>query len=110
MSEAKILEVKNGIKAGNRVKIRRGAEVNGVDLAGLTACAVRDEQIRENGAAGKTEEMVTCEVPLASGSMSYPIDIPRRYLKGPKDTFTPMRVVGKLFSFIRNGVYHRVAQ
>lgn len=100
------IEVRGGIKAGNRVHIRSG-EVNGVDLKGLTAIAVRDEQIRPNGAAGVTEEMVTVEVPLATGEMSYPIDIPRRRLKGPKDGLlrSATRWVGRTVGVIRDGKY-----
>ena len=60
MSEAKIKAVDRGIKTGNRVKIKSG-EVNGVDLRGLDAVAIRDEEFRGNGASDRDEEMVMVE-------------------------------------------------
>ena len=102
------IPVKGGIEAGNRVKIRSG-KVNGTDLTGLVATAVRDEQFRPNGASGRDEEMVTVMVPLATGEFSYPIDMPRRRLKGPDDGL--LRSVGRLgrkcVGFFRDGKYHR---
>lgn len=104
------IPVPNGIEAGNRVKIRSG-KVNGTDLTGLIATAVRDEQFRPNGASGRDEEMVTVMVPLATGEMSYPIDMPRRRLKGPDDGAfkSASRWVGRLMGRIIDGKYVKVA-
>lgn len=95
---------RGALRSGQDVKIVSG-ETENIDFRGMRGRVIRDEEVRDNGASGKRENMVMVRPYLSDGRLGTPFDLPRKRLKGPRDGSGLSRFVGKVVGVIRGGKY-----